>query len=131
MVILGNTAFGHLESGGKEKHLVAGPSDDKSSIAIMLDFKNDSLKTIQAISFFFLPFDAIHHIVQSKARRAEETHLRLIGVIQPNEIKRQVYWENVWYSREIVYVQLMRIHIVYTDGSTESMSGHQIHFDNT
>ena len=129
MVILGNTTFGHLETEGKKKCMVAGPSGDRNSVAVMLDFKNDSLKTIEAIIFFFLPFNAINRIVLNNVRRAEEAQLRLLSVIQPNEIKRQVYWENVWYSREIVHVELMRINITYTDGSTESLSGHQIHFE--
>ena len=131
MVILGNTAFGHLESGGKEKCMRAGPSDERDSVAVMFDFKNDSLKTIENISFFFLALNALNRIVSDKARKEQETHLRFMGNIRPNEIKRHAYWENVWYSREIVRVKLIRIHIAYTDGSTESLSGQQIHFDYT
>lgn len=131
MVILGNTACGHLETENKGKHMVAGPSGDKNSVAVMLDFENDSWKTIESVIFFFLPFDIVNHIVVNKARGQEERKLKLWGAIQPHEVKRQVYWENVWYSREIVTVKLMRIDISYTDGSMESLSGHQIHFDKT
>ena len=131
MVILGNTVFGHMETGSKGKHMVAGPSDDKNSVAVMLDFKNDSWKTIESVIFVFLPFNAINRIVLNKARRQEERKLRLWGAIQPHEVKRQIYWENVWHSREIVTVRLMRIDISYTDGSMESLSGHQIHFAKT
>ena len=131
MVILGNTAFGHMETRGIRKHMVAGPSDDHNSIAVMLDFKNDSWKTIESVIFFFLPFNAIHRIVPNNANRQEEAKLRLTGAIQPDEIKRHVYWENVWYSQEIVDVKLMRIDISYTDGSIESLCDHLIHFDYT
>ena len=131
MVILGNTAFGHLEVIGKKKCMAAGPSGDRNSVAVMLDFKNDSVKTIETIIFFFLPFNAVNRIVLNRVRRTEETQLRLTGAIQPNEVKRQVYWENVWYSREIVCVKLVKVNITYTDGSTESLSGRQIHFDYT
>lgn len=131
MVILGNTVFGHMEPGSKGKHMVAGPSGDKNSVDVMLDFKNDSWKTIESVIFFFLPFNAINRIVYNMARRQEEVKLRLMGNILPHEVKRHVYWENVWYSREIVTVKLMRIEISYTDGSIESLSGHQIHFDET
>ena len=131
MVILGNAAFGHMEIGGMEKHMVAGPSSDKNSVAVMLDFKNDSWKTIRTIVFSVLPFDAINRVVLDKARRQEERQLRLMGAILPNEVKRHVYWENVWYSREIVEIKLMRIDIVYTDGSTESLNSRQIQFDYT
>ena len=113
-----------------EKHMVAGPSADQGSVAVMLDFKNDSRKTIETIAFFFLPFDAINHVVLNKAKRqGHQAQLRFMGAILPNEIKRHVYWENVWYSREIAEVRLMRIDIGYTDGSTESLSGRQIPFD--
>lgn len=131
MLILGNTAFGHLESDSRGKHMLDGPSDDRNSVAVMLDFKNDSVKTIENISFFFLALNALNRVVTNKARKAQEKCLRLLGIIQPNEIKRHVYWENVWFSREIVYVRLTRINIAYTDGSTESLSGQQIHFDYT
>ena len=131
MVILGKTAFGHLESGGKEKCMLAGPSDERDSVAVMFDFKNDSLKTIENISFFFLALNALNCVVSDKTRREGETRLRFLGNIRPNEIKRQAYWENVWYSREITCVKLVRVHIVYTDGSTESQIGQQIHFDYT
>ena len=131
MVILGNAVFGHMETMGLRKHMVAGPSGGHNSIAVMLDFKNDSWKTIESVIFFFLPFNAIHRIVPNRARGEEEAKLRLIGAIQPDEIKRHVYWENVWYSREIVEVKLMRIEISYVDGSIESLSGHQLHFDHT
>ena len=131
MVILGNTAFGHLESSGAEKHMAAGPSGEKNAVDVMLDFKNDSLKTIEIISFFFIPFNAINHVVSNKAMKTEERQLRFMGAIGPNEIKRHAYWEHVWYSREIAYVRLMRINIAYTDGSTELLSGQQIHFDYT
>ena len=131
MVILGNTAFGHMETRGTEKHMVAGPSGGHNSIAVMLDFKNDSWKTIESVIFFFLPFNAAHRIAPNKAKGGEEAKLRLIRMIQPDEIRRHVYWENVWYSREIVEVKLMRIEISYEDGSVESLSGRQIHFDHT
>ena len=131
MVILGNAAFGHMEIGGMEKHMVAGPSGDKNSVAVMLDFKNDSWKTIKTIAFCFLPFDAINCVVLDKARRRAQRQLKLIGAILPNEIKRHVYWENVWYSREIVEIKLMRIDVLYADESTESLSGRQIQFDYT
>ena len=131
MVILGNTAFGHMENSGISKHMVAGPSDGQNAIAVMLDFKNDSWKTIESIIFFFLPFNAIHRIVPNRPKGEEEAKLRLIGAIQPDEVRRHVYWENVWYSREIVEIKLMRIEISYTDGSMEFLSGRQIHFDHT
>ena len=131
MVILGNATFGNLETGRLEDYMFAGSCGNKNSVSVMLDFKNDSLKTIESVSFFFLPFNAIHRVVLSKARGQGEAQLKLTGSILPNEIKRQVYWENVWYSREIVHVRLTRISIAYTDGSTESLKGHQIHFDNT
>ena len=43
MVILGNALFGHIETGGTGKRMAAGPSSDKSAVAVMLDFKNDTL----------------------------------------------------------------------------------------
>ena len=129
MVILGNALFGHIETGGTGKRMAAGPSSDKSAVAVMLDFKNDSRKTIKTIVFFFLPFDAINHVVLSRAKGWAQAQLKLMGAIQPDEIKRQVYWENVWYSQEIAAVKLMRIDIAYTDGSTESLRDDQIHFD--
>ena len=129
MVILGMTDFGHMEAGGVKKRLVSGQPGDPNSVAVMLDFKNDSCKTIEAIVFFFLPYDAVNHIVSSGQRKPEEARLRFIGAIQPNEIKRQVYWENVWYSQEIVQVKLMHIDITYTDGSMESLNDRQIQYE--
>lgn len=128
MMILGKTEFGHMETGGGEKHLIPGQPGDKDSVAVMLDFQNDSRKTIEAIVFFFLPYDAVDHIVSSAKWRPEEAQLRLMGAIQPNEIRRNVYWENVWYSREIVRIKLMRVSITYSDGSTESLMNRQIQF---
>ena len=129
MVILGKTEFGHMETGGMEKHLISGQPGEKNSVAVMLDFKNDSWKTIQTIIFSCLPYNALDCIVSSTERKPEEAQLRFMGVIQPNEIKRHVYWENVWYSPEIVLVKLIRINITYTDGSMESLSDRQIQFE--
>ena len=129
MVILGKTEFGHMETGSAEKYLVAGQPDDKDSVAVMLDFKNDNPKAIEAVIFVFLPYDAVNRIVSSGARKQPETRLRFVGVIQPNEIKRHVYWENVWYSQEIVQVKLMKVDITYADGSMESLNDRQIHFE--
>ena len=129
MVVLGNAAFGHMETEDRKKHLVAGQPGDKNSIAVMLDFKNDSRKTIETIIFFFYPYNMADNIVFDRKRRQEETRLRYLGNVQPDEIRRNIYWENVWYSREIVQIKLMKIDISYTDGSVESLSGHQIHFE--
>ena len=129
MVLIGNAAFGHMETEDRKKHLVAGQPGDKNSIAVMLDFKNDSRKTIETIIFFFYPYNMADNIVFDRKRRQEETRLRYLGNVQPDEIRRNIYWENVWYSREIVQIKLMKIDISYTDGSVESLSGHQIHFE--
>ncbi|MBD5550543.1 MAG: hypothetical protein HDQ96_05110 [Lachnospiraceae bacterium] len=129
MVVLGNAAFGHMETEGRKKHLIAGQPGDKDSIAVMLDFMNDSQKTIEAIIFFFNPYNVANCIVPGRRRGQEETRLRFMGAVRPNEIRRNVYWENVWYSCEIVRIKLMKIDISYTDGSVESLSGHQIHFE--
>lgn len=109
--------------------LVSGKSDGENAVSVMLDLKNDSRKTIQTIIFFFLPFNAVDHIVSSRANGQGETQLTYVGAIQPNEVRRHIYWEGVWYSREIAQIRLMKVEIAYTDGSTESMSGHQIHYD--
>lgn len=129
MVVLGNTSFGHMETEDRKKHMVAGQPSDKNSIAVMLDFKNDSRKTIGTIVFFFYPYNAANRIVSSRKGRQEEAQLRFMGAVRPNEIRRNVYWENVWHSREIVRIKLMKIDISYTDGSVESLSSHQIHFE--
>ena len=129
MVVLGNAAFGHIKTEDRKKHLVAGQPGDKNSIAVMLDFKNDSWKTIETIIFFFNPYNVTNHIVPARKKRQEETRLRYMGAVQPNEIRRNVYWENVWYSREIARIKLMKVEISYTDGSIESLNNHQIHFE--
>ena len=129
MVVLGNALFGHMETEGREKHLIAGQPGDKDSIAVMLDFKNDSRKTIKTIIFFFCPYDLAHQIVSDRKRRQAETRLRFMGTVQPNEVRRNVYWENVWYSREIAHIKLVQIDISYTDDSVESLSSNQIHFE--
>ena len=129
MVILGTTEFGHMEAGGLNRHLVSGQPGEKDSVAVMLNFKNDSCKTIETIAFFFLPYNAVNRVASSGQRKPEEAQLRFIGAIQPNEVKRQVYWENVWYSQEIVQVKLVHIDITYSDGSIESLNNHQIQFE--
>ena len=129
MVVLGNAAFGHMETEGRKKRLVAGKPGERDSIAVMLDFKNDSRKTIETIIFFFYPCNVANRIVSGNKMRQEEIRLKFMGIVRPNEIRRNVYWENVWYSHEIVQVKLMKIDISYADGSEESLSGHQIHFE--
>lgn len=129
MVVLGNALFGHMETEGREKHLIAGQPGDKDSIAVMLDFKNDSQKTIETIVFFCCPYNGTNRIVSSRRGKWDETRLRFMGTVCPNEIRRNVYWENVWHSREIVRIKLMKIDISYTDGSVESLNSHQIHFE--
>ena len=129
MVVLGNAAFGHMETEDRKKHMVAGKPGDKDSIAVMLDFKNDSRKTIKTIIFFFCPYDLAHQIVSDMKRKHAATPLRFVGVVRPNEIRRNMYWENVWYSREIAHIKLVQIDISYTDDSVESLSSNQIHFE--
>lgn len=128
MVILGKTEFGYMETGAKVKYLVPKQPDGKDSVSVMLDFKNDSRKTIETIVFFFLPFNAMDHIVSSRVGRGSEAQLSFRGDIHPDEVRRHIYWENVWYSREIVHIKLTRVEIAYTDDSTESMSDRQIQY---
>ena len=128
MVVLGKAVFGHMETEDRKKYLVAGQPGDKNSVAVMLDFKNDSPKIINTIIFFFYPYNVANHIVFGRMKSQEETRLRFMGAVQPNEIRRNVYWENVWYSSEIVKIKLMKI-VSYTDGSVESLRDHQIHYE--
>nr|WP_326165726.1 hypothetical protein [uncultured Oscillibacter sp.] len=128
MLILGNAAFGHMETGDEGKYLVPGQPDSTWSVAVMLDFQNDSEKTIQSAAFSFLPYGASGCTASCEAGGRPEARLRLTGAIEPNEIRRQVYWENVWRSRGISHVKLVKIEITYTDGSMETLRGRQIHY---
>ena len=131
MVILGNAEFGCMEAGGRMDHLVPQRPDGNESVSVMLDFKNNSRKTIETIIFFFLPFNAVNHIVSTRVSDEGAAKLSFIGALQPDEIRRHIYWENVWFSREIAHIKLTRVEIAYTDGSTESMNDHQIQYDHS
>ncbi|MCX5903075.1 MAG: hypothetical protein NTV89_06300, partial [Proteobacteria bacterium] len=88
-------------------------------ITVNLDFQNVGTKTIKSIVFTLTPFDADGRQVSCDVSRKCSTDLTATGYLRADSGYYLKYWENVWYSRTIKYIQVNAVTITFMDGATQ------------
>lgn len=88
-------------------------------VTVEINFQNVSTKTIKNIVFTLTPFDADGRQVSCEVSRKCGTDLTAVGYFRYDSGYSSRYWENVWYSRVIQYIQVNAVTITFMDGATQ------------
>jgi len=88
-------------------------------VTVDIDFENVSTKTIKSIVFTLTPYDQDGRQVSCEVSRKCGTDLTAIGYFRPEDGYYSRYWEKVWYSQVIQYIQVNAVTITYLDGATQ------------
>lgn len=124
MITVGSISTGHqdIQYGWQKTPNSAG------GVSVQITFRNDSPKTIKYIVFVTRPYNAVNDFVSSQYSH-QNGRLKCTGPIEPNAIKRNVFWENCWYNHSIVGAKIDRIEIIYMDGSEAVLNANQIKYE--
>jgi hypothetical protein len=88
-------------------------------VTVNIDFQNASTKTIKSIIFTLTPFDKKGRQVSCEVSRKCGTDLTAVGYFRSESGYSSRYWEHVWYSRVIKYIQVNAVTITFMDGATQ------------
>jgi len=88
-------------------------------VTVNIDFQNAGTQTIKSIVFSLTPYDDQGRQVSCEASRKCATDLTAIGYIRPDSGYYTRYWEHVWYSRVIKYIQVNAVTVTFMDGATQ------------
>ena len=88
-------------------------------VTINIDFQNAGAKTIKGIIFSLTPYDHDGRQVSCDVSRKCSTDLIATGYYRADSGYSSKYWENVWYSPAIKYIQVNAVTITFMDGATQ------------
>lgn len=130
MVIVGKFSLGHMgySYGSSVESWQFGPNS-VGGVGVKFSFKNDTEKTVKYASFTFLPFNAVQDVVSCNTKGNTRFTIRYTGPLNPGAVHRGCYCENCWYNNTITAVALVEIQVEYMDGSSETLTGTDIRFE--
>lgn len=88
-------------------------------VTVNMDFQNAGTKTIKSIIFTLTPYDELGRQVSCEVNRKCATDLTATGYYRADSGYYSKYWENVWYSQSIKYIQVNAVTITFLDGTTQ------------
>lgn len=100
--------------------------DSAGGVSVRIDFKNTGTKTINYISFGFIPYNAVGDAVGCSISKTSEKFVKYTGPLAPNKSEYNMLYKNAWYNPSITSVKLSRATIQYADGTEETISGSSI-----
>jgi len=92
-------------------------------VSISYSYQNLSNKVIKYISFYFIPYNAVHDSVTCRTTYKSENSVTATGPIQPNIWNNGCLFQNAWYNNTIIDVKVSKVEIEYMDGSMVTASG--------
>jgi hypothetical protein len=96
----------------------AGKTSSIGGVSYEFSYYNLSGKTIKYLNVSVTPFNLVGDVVSSATNGKKKAVLMQVGPIETDN-KTSFLWENVWFNRKIVCIELNSIEISYTDGSNE------------
>ena len=97
-------------------------------VSVRFQYRNDSDKNIKYVTFTVIPYNAVKDVQKCRTRGRSEANLRLTGPLYAG-LSGDCFFENVWYNSTISTVELTKIKIDYMDGSTETLKGGEIQYE--
>lgn len=125
MIILGNLQLGH-----KDLDVWKPGPNSAGGVSIQITFQNDTQKTIKYVYFDVVPYNAVKDVQSCTISGKIKAELSFTGPVEPGAVCRDVYWENVWYNYTITTLDLVKVEVLYMDGSSEKLTGADIKYGN-
>ncbi len=118
--------MGYVPALSRETWLYAPNS--VGGVSVRFQYRNDSDKTVKYVTFTVVPYNAVKDVQKCTTRGKSEVHLRVTGPITAG-LSGNCTFENVWYNSTISTIELTKIKIDYMDGSTETLKGGEIQYE--
>lgn len=128
-MIMRKVSPGHetYQSGSTNKVWVERPNS-AGGVSVRFSYRNDSTKNIKYVTFTVVPYNAVKDVQRCTTRRQSEMRLQVTGPINAGN-PGSCTFENVWYNSTICTVELTKIELEYMDGSTETLAGPDIRYE--
>ena len=86
---------------------------------------NYGKKAVKKYTVYFVAYDGANEIVECETTRKSIQGVKSADRVSPS-CPQSILAENLWYSHAIRRVEVSRIDVVYTDGTTESCKGNYV-----
>lgn len=123
MLILDRLHMGHKDVNDLWK---PGP-DSAGGLSVGIHFQNDTQKTIKYAYFEVVPYNAVKDVQSCTVSGKSLARLKLTGPIAPGK-SHFIWWENTWYNKTITDLDLVKVEVLYMDGSSETLTGADIKY---
>ncbi len=90
---------------------------------VRINYKNESQKTIKYVTFIVSAYNAVNDFIGGERR------LQVTGPL-PGGREYTNTWDPLWCDKTVVGAKVLRIEIIYTDGTQEVLTGSQVEVAN-